>query len=49
MHIVGNVEVIDVSVVRDDHEFGVDPDGFLHIEGSVVGIGTRETTEDNDG
>jgi hypothetical protein len=49
LHIVGSIEVIDVSVVRDDHEFGVDPDGFLHLEGSVS-IGTaRETTEENDG
>jgi hypothetical protein len=36
VHLVGNAEVIDVSVVADDHEFGVDPDGFLHIEGSVT-------------
>jgi hypothetical protein len=35
VHVVGNIEVIDVSVVRDDHEFGVDPDGCLHLEGSV--------------
>jgi hypothetical protein len=36
IHIVGDVEVIDVSVVADDHEFGVDPDGFLHMEGSIT-------------
>jgi hypothetical protein len=36
VHVVGNIEVIDVSVVAADHEFGVDPDGFLHIEGSVT-------------
>jgi hypothetical protein len=49
VHIVGNIEVIDVSVVRDDHEFGVDPDGFLHLEGSVSIETARETTEENDG
>jgi hypothetical protein len=36
VHLVGSIEVIDVSVVADDHEFGVDLDGFLHIEGSVT-------------
>jgi hypothetical protein len=49
VHLVGNIEVIDVSVVRDDHEFGVDLDGFLHIEGSVSVEDGRETTEENDG
>ena len=36
VHVVGDVEVIDVSFVDDDHEFGVDPDGFLHIEATSL-------------
>jgi hypothetical protein len=32
VHVIGGAEVLDISVVADDHDFGVDADGVLHVE-----------------
>jgi hypothetical protein len=36
--VTGDVDVIDVSFVDDSHQFGVDEDGYLHIEGRIGSI-----------
>ncbi len=28
--------IVDVSVVEDDHTFGLDAQGLLHVEGKIV-------------
>ena len=39
VYMVGDADIIDVSVVSDDHEFGVDADGLLHVNGVILTAG----------
>ena len=39
---VVDAQIIDVSVVPDDHTFGIDPaTGLLHVEGKIVAPDVR--------
>jgi hypothetical protein len=31
-----DAQIVDVSTVPDDHQFGPDDDGLLHVEGKIV-------------
>lgn len=33
--VIDQCDVADISIVEDDHRFGFDADGMLHIEGEM--------------
>lgn len=33
---VVDAQIVDVSIVDDGHQFGIDADGLLHVEGKIA-------------
>jgi hypothetical protein len=43
---ITEADVLDISLVDAEHQFGLDEDGLYHMEGKIISASRRDSQED---